>query len=173
MERLEAPGLVLEPLVAAHAREMFALLQDRALYRHLDDEPPESLDWLRGRYTRLESRRSADARQAWLNWVIRGADGSAMGYVQATVEGDGAWVAYVLGSAFQGRGHATHAMAAMLAHLASRHGVTRFLAVVEEANGPSIRLLERLGFRPATEAQRPGHLSATERLYLRESALAA
>src|SRR5512140_2375333 len=148
MERLEAPGLVLEPLVAAHAREMFALLQAPALYRHLDDEPPQSPEWLQARYARLESRRSADGRQAWLNWVIRGADGLALGYVQATVEGEAAWVAYVLGTAFQGRGHANGAMAAMLAHLASRHGVTRFLAVVEEANGPSIRLLERLGFRP-------------------------
>ena len=167
MQRLEAPGLVLEPLLAGHAREMFALLQDRRLYRHLDEEPPESLEWLKARYARLESRRSADGRQSWLNWVIRGDDGTAMGYVQATVEGEAAWVAYVLGSAFQGRGLATHAMAAMLSHLASSHGVTRFLAVVEEANGPSIRLLGRLGFRPASEAERPRHLSATERLYLR------
>ena len=80
-----------------------------------------------------------------------------LGYVQATVLDDGsAWVAYLLGSAHQGRGHATRATAAMLAHLESEYGATRLLANVEAENLPSIRLLQRLGFRAATaDGSRP------------------
>ena len=136
---------------------------------HLDEDPPASEAWLRDRYARLESRASADGRQAWLNWVARGPDGCAVGYVQATVEAERAWVAYVVGSKFQRRGHATGAMAAMLAHLAAEWGVREFAAVVERDNLPSIRLLERLGFAPAPAGERPAQLSETERLYRRSA----
>lgn len=167
MRTLRAGGLRLEPLVAAHAVELFPLLADPEIYRHLDESPPASLAWLRERYARLESRASPDGRQAWLNWVVRDAEGRAMGYVQATVEARTAWVAYVLGREHQGRGHATRAMEAMLGHIAAEHGVERFLAVVEADNAPSIRLLGRLGFKPVPAAERPAHLSPTERLFAR------
>jgi RimJ/RimL family protein N-acetyltransferase len=45
--------------------------------------------------------------------------------------------------------------------------VTRFLAVAEAGNERSIRLLRRLGFRAATEAEvLERGLSATERLFV-------
>jgi ribosomal-protein-alanine N-acetyltransferase len=106
MRPLDADGLRLEPLVAADADAMFALLSDRDLYRYIDEAPPDDVDKLRARYARLESRASADGRQAWLNWIVRTQPGGApLGFVQATVLGDGsAWVAYLLGRAHQGRG---------------------------------------------------------------------
>ena len=170
MLRLEADGLLLEPLVAGHAEAMFELLADAALYRWLDDAPPADLDGLRARYARLESRTSADGRQHWLNWVVRRPGGPPLGYVQATVLEDGsAWVAYLLGSAHQGQGIATRATAAMLAHLATDYGTTRLLANVEAENGPSIRLLQRLGFRPATaEEAAPHRPTASERIFVRD-----
>src|SRR5881392_2854460 len=88
----------LEPQTAAHAEEMFELLSDPKIYRY-EGKPPSSLESLRERFQRLESRRSPDGREQWLNWVIRLQGGEAAGYVQATVHEDGrAAIAYVLGS---------------------------------------------------------------------------
>ena len=63
-------------------------------------------------------------------------------------------VAYVLASRYWGRGLATEAVAAMLADLGERHGVSSFSAVFKRGNGRSLHLLERLGFSRADEAIR-------------------
>ncbi|MEO5881343.1 MAG: GNAT family N-acetyltransferase [Caldimonas sp.] len=170
MRMLEAEGLVLEPLVAAHAEAMFALLSDPALYRYIDEAPPPDVEQLRARYARLERRASPDGRQRWLNWVVRAPGGPPLGFVQATVLDDGsAWIAYLLGSVHQGRGHATLATAAMLAHLESEHGARRLLANVEGDNLPSIRLLQRLGFRAATRPEASLHRpTPSERIFVRD-----
>lgn len=144
--------LVLEPQVSAHADEMFAVLGDPAIYEH-ENEPPPSLEWLRQRFARLESRRSADGRQQWLNWVVRLPSSGAIGYVQATVHADGrAEIAYVLASRHWGRGFAGEAVRAMLGELVAHHGVRAITAVLKRANHRSLRLLERLGFAPASPA---------------------
>lgn len=149
MHPVSADGLVLEPQVFAHAAELYPVLSDPALYT-FENEPPESEAWLAARFARLESRHSADGRELWLNWVIRLPDGAACGYVQATVTGNRAEIAYVLGSPWWGRGIARTAVAALLVELEGRWGVHRVLAVLQAANLRSTHLLERLGFGPAT-----------------------
>jgi [ribosomal protein S5]-alanine N-acetyltransferase len=147
---IEAENLTLEPQVAAHADEMFAVLSDPALYEY-ENEPPASLDWLRTRFTKLESRRSGDYSEQWLNWVIRLPSSEAVGYVQATVHEDGrAAIAYVLASRHWGRGLASRAVRAMLDELIVQYGVDTFTAELKRENHRSMRLLERLGFQPAT-----------------------
>jgi RimJ/RimL family protein N-acetyltransferase len=173
MEAIETARLVLEPLQVAHAREMFEILADPAIYRYLDQPPSPSLEDLRRVYARWEARRSPDGTELWLNWVIRPRDGPfPLGYVQATVISPRtAWVAYVLASKHWGHGYAAEAVAAMLAELASTFGVKRHLASVEAENGRSIRLLERLGFHQSTNEQRDHHsLSPTELLFIRDEA---
>jgi len=150
MRIVETADLVLVPQTAAHADEMFAVLSDPAIYEY-ENEPPPSLEWLRARYARLESRRSADGREQWLHWVIRLPTSALIGYVQATVRPDGcAAIAYELSSAHWGRGLARRAVEAMIAELAERHGVCRLSAVLKRANFRSLRLLERLGFAVAS-----------------------
>jgi RimJ/RimL family protein N-acetyltransferase len=168
MRALSAGDLVLEPLTVGHADAMYEVLSDPALYRYLDYPPPPSAEQLRSVYARLEARRSPDGSQLWLNWVVRPKDGPPLGYVQATVTADHtAWVAYVFSRRHWGRGHATEATRAVLDHLASSYGVTRYLATVEAENERSIRLLERLGFRPATPQEAASQaLSPTERLFV-------
>src|SRR4051812_43240879 len=109
MEMLAGSGLVLEPLVAAHAQAMYEVLDDPELYRFVDDGPPASVEALRERYARLESRQSADGLQAWLNWIVRPTNGAAIGFVQATVEEHTAWVAFMFRRESWGQGHATRA----------------------------------------------------------------
>jgi RimJ/RimL family protein N-acetyltransferase len=166
-----APAPVsLEPLLAAHAERLFPLLSDRALYEYLDYGPPPDVEHLRSVYRRLESRQSPDGSERWLNWAISTAADGVVGYVQATVfRPASAWVAYVLGRPFWGRGYARAAVSSMLELLRSDHECTRFLACVERDNARSIALLRTLQFAEATRDEAAGHsLSPTERLYLRE-----
>jgi [ribosomal protein S5]-alanine N-acetyltransferase len=166
---INAGSLVLEPLVATHAAELYPLLADRELYRYLDHGPPASQQQLEDTYRRLEARVSADGREWWLNWAVRDMSLGVVGYVQATVPtvGRSAWIAYVLGRSFQGQGRARRAVTAMCGHLAQAHRKTLFKACVEVSNRPSIRLLEHLGFEAAApQTTEAAGLAPTERLYL-------
>jgi RimJ/RimL family protein N-acetyltransferase len=157
MRKIVAGGLVLEPQTAMHAEEMFGVLSDPAIYE-FENEPPRSLEWLRDRFTKLETRTSADGREQWLNWVIRLPTSELIGYVQATVQADGrAGIAYELCGAYWGRGLATQAVDAMIAELVTHYGVRRLFAVLKRANHRSMRLLERLGFSPASPEQHAAH----------------
>lgn len=149
--RVLADGvLVLEPQVVGHAEAVFEVLRDPALYA-FEGAPPESLEAVRERLRRLESRRSPDGSQQWLNWVVRPApNGAPIGFVQATVFGDrNAAVAYLLARSHWGRGLASHAVETMLTELATRYGVRSATAVLKTANLRSLRLLQRLQFGPA------------------------
>lgn len=149
MRTISTDRFVLEPQAVAHAEEMFEVLSDPAIYE-FENEPPESLEWLRERYRKLETRRSADGTQHWLNWVIRLPTAELAGYVQATVHPDGrAAIAYELGSKFWGRGLASAALRAMIPVLVEDYNVRRLYAVLKYANHRSQKLLERLGFAPA------------------------
>lgn len=169
MQTLAAADLLLEPLTVAHAPEMFEVLCDPLTHQYIDHPPPPSVDHLRAVYKQLETRKSPDGRQLWLNWVVRLPGQPPMGYVQATVVSrDRAWVAYLLASRHWGQGHAHAAMQAMLGHLGQACGVSLYMATVEAGNQRSIRLLQRLGFHGASAQEAEGHeLSATERLFLR------
>lgn len=150
MRTLRSGALSLEPQTAQHAEAMFVVLSDPAIYE-FENAPPPSLDWLRERFTRLESRFSGDGSEQWLNWVIRLHDGGLIGYVQATLRSDGsAGIAYELASAYWGRGFASAAVTAMIDELIASYGVRRLNAIAVRRNHRSLRLLERLGFAVAT-----------------------
>jgi len=149
MRVIETDRLTLEPQLAAHAAEMFAVLSDPAIYEY-ENEPPPSVEWLRARFARLESRQSADGREQWLNWVLRLPGSELIGYVQATVQANGhAGIAYELSSAWWGRGLASEAVRAMIEELVLQHGALSLGAVLKRDNQRSLRLLQRLGFTPA------------------------
>ena len=169
MQTIATSQLVLEPLTVAHADALFEVLADLEIYRYLDYPPPPSIEHLRNVYARLEQRKWTDGNQIWLNWVVRPHGHPPVGYVQATiVPPGGAWIAYVLSSQHWGRGYAYMATHAAMEHLTTACGVGRYLACVEAENRRSIRLLERLAFRPAMSHESAGHsLSATERLFVR------
>jgi len=154
MRALRTARLLLTPQIAAHAASMFLVLSDPALYEY-ENEPPASVEWLRDRFAKLESRRSADGNEQWLNWILcLDGSGEAIGYVQATVGPDAtAAIAYVLGSRYWGQGLASEAVGAMMEELASGYGVRVFFAVFKEKNVRSRRLLERLGFVDASGEQ--------------------
>lgn len=139
--------------MAAHAREMFEVLSDPAIYE-FENSPPSSAAWLEERYRRLEQRGPASGCEQWLNWAIRLPNGQLAGYMQATVLQDNtALVAYELNSRYWRQGLASSAMQAMLEELAGHYRVQTFVAVLKAANYRSSGLLRKLGFAPASDHQ--------------------
>jgi len=165
MHVIASTSLTLEPQVAAHAEEMFVVLSDPAIYEY-ENEPPPSLEWLRARFARLESRQSPGGHEQWLNWVIRRPTTELIGYVQATVRSQGhAAIAYVLASPYWGRGLAREAVQAMIGELVEHYEVRTLSAVFKDENHRSMRLLERLGFTLASSEEHvKRHVEPGERL---------
>jgi [ribosomal protein S5]-alanine N-acetyltransferase len=169
MQTLHTQRLVLEPLVAAHADALYPMLCDPRQFEYLDHGAPASLEALRERHRKLESRRSGDGREHWLNWAIVLGEGDAIGFVQATVQADRrAWIAYQVATVRWGKGIASEATRAMVEHLSAHYAVTQCLATVDQRNERSWRVLERLGFARA-DAERAAamRVQAGDFLYLR------
>lgn len=139
--------LRLEPQTAAHADAMFQVLADPRVHTFLPSDPPTTRDVLVERFARLESRRSPDAAELWLNWVVYQQD-AAIGTVQASVNlaEASADVAYAFHPSAWGHGYAHEAMRALLAFLHQDLGVQRYRATIDTRNTPSQRLVELLGF---------------------------
>jgi len=152
---------VLTPLSVADADDMVDVLAAPELYAFIGGEPPTPAG-LRARYERLAVGRSDDGTQEWLNWIVRRAeDRVAVGTVQATVVGAAgdeeqrADVAWVVGSAWQGRGYAVEAASAMVDWLRER-GVAEIGANIHPEHTASSRVAERIGLVPTGELDDEG-----------------
>ncbi|MGH6610639.1 MAG: GNAT family N-acetyltransferase [Burkholderiaceae bacterium] len=160
----------LEPLVAAHAGEMFEVLSDPAIYQFIEDQPPQSVEALRARYEKLQTRKSLDSTEEWLNWVVRNERDRLAGYVQATVRSGIAWIAFVLSSADWGKGLAQQATRQMIEILKTDFEVTHLLASVDQRNARSLRLLQTLSFSVASNKERAAFdLLPSDVLLMREA----
>jgi RimJ/RimL family protein N-acetyltransferase len=147
---IETARLRLEPLRVADAEEMAGVLADPALHEFTGGRP-STADELRRAYALQAVGHSPGGDQAWLNWIVRDA-GRAVGYVQATLDGDpvAADVAWVIGTAHQGRGYAREAAAGMAGWLREQ-GVAELAAYIHPDHHASIRVAEHLGLRPTGE----------------------
>jgi RimJ/RimL family protein N-acetyltransferase len=151
MNTIVADICILEPQMATHAREMFVALSDPAIYE-FENNPPQSEEWLANRFKMLESTKSPDGKQLWLNWVVRLPNQELAGYVQATVLEKGmCYVAYELASKYWRKGLGRSAVTAMLRELASNYQVSTAVAVLKKNNFRSHALLLNLGFDSAAE----------------------
>ena len=144
---LHTQRLSLEPLNAWHGEPLFvAGLKDPQLYVYMAQEPPLAVADLSRRFEKLESRRSPDGGELWLNWAVRLTSGGYAGLVEVTVHADrSASIAYFVFPAYQRQGIAGEAVAAVLGHLKAA-GVGEARATVDTRNAASIGVLERLGF---------------------------
>ena len=109
------------------------MLSDPAIYEY-ENAPPASVEWLRARYEKLETRRSADGSEQWLNWVIRMTGTGLIGYVQATLHADGsAAIAYEMSSAGGAADSAAARPKRCSRELVHHYGVTTIFAVAKRA----------------------------------------
>ena len=167
MSFIESATLRLEPLVAAHADEMFAPMSAAAIYAYIPEQPPVSVSALRQRYQQLERGHSASGRERWLNWIVRLGSGQCAGYVQATIHpASTADFAFVFAPEHWGRGVAFEACRAAIPSLASDFGVRALFATVDPRNLRSISLVQRLGFEEALAEDYPhGEVEPGDRVF--------
>jgi len=167
IRRIESVTLRLEPLVAAHADEMFEPMSAQAIYAYIPEQPPASVAALRQRYQQLERGHSASGRERWLNWIVRLASGQCAGYVQATIHPEStADFAFVFAPQHWGRGIAFEACRAALPSLADDFGVRALFATVDPRNLRSIGLLQRLGFEEVlADAYPHGQVEPGDRVF--------
>ncbi len=140
-EPIETARLTLEPLRLEHAGEMADVLADPRLYEYVGGTPPSAAG-LEKRYALQVAGRSPDGRHGWLNWIVRErATGAAIGAVQATLTVIGghteAELAWVIASAYQRRGYAREAAAAMVGWLRVRVAET-FVAHIHPDHAASM-----------------------------------
>ena len=150
-EPLRSSEVCLAPLQVSDAEELAPLLADPALHRFIGGEPPDLAE-LRSRFARQCEGVSPDGREVWLNWVVRtGAAQHAAGTVQATVteseDGRVAELAWVIGTAYQGRGLAK-AAALLVARWLSRHCVEHLRAHIHPEHRASQAVAASLGLCP-------------------------
>jgi RimJ/RimL family protein N-acetyltransferase len=149
-QSIRTARLDLRPLRMEDAGEMASVLGDPALHGHTGGRPLDVTE-LRDRYARRVGGRSADGREAWLNWTVRlRSDGAAVGTVQATVAGDRAEVAWVVGVRWQGRGFASEAAVALVGWLRGR-GVGAVSATIHPEHRASAGVARRAGLQPTGE----------------------
>jgi RimJ/RimL family protein N-acetyltransferase len=143
---IATPRLVLEPLREEHAREMAAVLADPALHAFTGGAPLGAAE-LQARYERLVAG-SPDPDVVWRNWVIRLArEDRLAGTVQATIAGGVAEVAWVVGTPWQGRGIATEAAQALVAHLRG-DGIATVVAHIHPEHRASAAVAATAGLAP-------------------------
>ncbi len=134
------------PQMGYHAADMYQLLLDADLYSFTNDHPPATAHALADRYENLESRRSPDGSQWWLNWVIKKVETDELiGYVQATVVKEVADIAWVVGVRHQRHGYATMATRLMVAQL-SAMDCQAFSCHIKPGHVASNRVAQKLGF---------------------------
>ena len=156
-ETLRTARLDLLPLRVEHAEEMAVVLSDPALHTFIGGAPLSPAD-LRARYERLVAG-SPDPAVSWCNWVLRlRAESCLVGTVQATVtespasDGQGAEIAWVVGTPWQGRGFASEAARGLVDWL-GRRSVPTVVAHVHPAHAASAAVAAAAGLAATDEEQ--------------------
>jgi ribosomal-protein-alanine N-acetyltransferase len=170
MKSLETPRLKLVPSVSIHAPGLFEALRHPRIYERIATKPPASAACLVEKYARLESRRSPDQREHWLNWsvALRNSE-SWIGVVQATIlESRIAQLAYLFSPFEWRKGYASEACREVVTELFGGYDVIAVEATADTENSASEGLLRRLGFklveeRPSTDLI--GGMPTRERLF--------
>ncbi len=150
-ERMLATSrLTLEPILPSHAPMLYDQLNDDRMWHFIMlKSRPRSVDHLEQRYQRYATRSSPDGKQTWLNYALRLADGSYVGTVQATVEGNRASIGYGTFADHWRQGYGTEACRELLRFLFDECAVVTVTATVDSENVASMRLLQALGFTRA------------------------
>jgi RimJ/RimL family protein N-acetyltransferase len=153
---LRTDRLHLTPLKVEDAAEMVSVLADPELYGFTGDSPP-SLEVLEHRY-RAQTIGPPRSDEVWHNWILRLAGPeTAIGFVQATVIGDSAELAWVVGTAWQGQGYAIEGAKAVRDWLAAV-GTTQFTAHIHPDHVASKRVAAGVGLRHTDEVDADGEV---------------
>ena len=151
-EEIHGRHVVLVPLRGEDADDLAGLLDDPVIRGFLGVADRVNL---RRRFAAWETRSAPHGGQSWLNWVVRArADRRALGWVQATVDGASAAVAWALLPAERGHGAASGAVRALSPWLRTALGVEEVTASIDPENTASERVARAAGFAPTDRRDR-------------------
>ncbi|MBW4649305.1 MAG: GNAT family N-acetyltransferase [Kastovskya adunca ATA6-11-RM4] len=160
MTSMQSKNLHFEPLTAAHADDLFAVLTTPSVLAFIDPTgKPPTLEELRAEYAARASGpvNLITPTEKWFNVAVHlKADSSkAIGRLEATRYSKWGEVAYLLGEAWWGKGLAFEAMHWWHDYLEAVVPGTQWWATVHPANQRSIRLLTRLKYEEVDSSRRP------------------
>ncbi len=146
MPNLLSERLRIEPLRKEHAPVVLASLQAPEIYTYMPEDPPTK-EALQKRYEFLETARSPDGEELWLNWIVFLRDSmTPIGTFQATVPKNApASFAYIVFPSFWRQGYAREMSVCVVNHLFETHAPPSLYAEIDTRNIGSIRLVESLG----------------------------
>lgn len=152
---LTAPNLHLREAGDSDAEFIVALLNEPAFIRYIGDRKVRTLDDARGYIGKL---RDHYWRHGFGLYVVATNDGATPIGICGLLKRealDAPDIGFAFLRAYEGRGYAFEAAAAVLADARSRLGITRVLALTMPDNERSMRLLQRLGLRRDREVELP------------------
>ena len=149
--RLQSPRLHLAPLAEADLAEVHALWTLPDVRRFLFDDREVSIDETRGLLDASCARFGAGGAGLWL---AREREGDRLAGFAGFLGGEDGPPSLVYGVHPErwGRGYATEAACAVLAHARGDLELPELVADVDEPNAASVRVLEKLGFRRVRRA---------------------
>lgn len=153
---LRTDRLGLAPLQPGDASEMVDVLADPELYTFTGGSPP-TLEELESRYQAQVAGPQTDD-EVWHNWILRLVGSEvAVGFVQATVTGDSADIAWVVGTMWQGQGFATESATAICSWLDAQ-GISHFTAHIHPDHAVSEKVAAAIGLLPTEEVDSDGEV---------------
>lgn len=142
------PNLRLEPVTPAHAEHSFQPMLSLDGYKHIPQDPPKSLEALRGRYKRWAERQSGDGLEYWLNYIVYCRQRRQyVGTLQATLSREKNYIAYAVFPGFWRQGIARESVSGLVMYLFDVLSLRALDAHVDTRNEASWTLLESLGFK--------------------------
>ncbi|HEY0436338.1 MAG TPA: GNAT family N-acetyltransferase [Phenylobacterium sp.] len=153
MTELQTERLRLTPVEESDAEFVLEILNDPGWIANIGDRGVRTLDQAR---TYIAER---FAGKAW--WAVRERTGGEplglCGIVPTRPGLEMPDLGYAFLARHGGKGYATEAAAAVLAHARGSLGHPRLAAITTLANVPSQRVLEKLGFRRQADLELPDH----------------
>jgi RimJ/RimL family protein N-acetyltransferase len=149
VQPLSTDRLDLEPLSVSHAEAVYEALSDDRMHVFVPSDPPGNLSEVVERHRFLESAKSPDGTEHWLNWALRCKKSrTIVGTVQATVPPDAAaMIAYIIFSKHWRQGYAREAATEVIRHVFEDLNAPAIDVYIDTRNVASIGLVESMGFR--------------------------
>ena len=147
---LTTQRLLLKSINTAHAEEIFRYRSDSVTNRYQGWIPKDVDDVLS--FITNRTSREINVNGTWFQLVITlNATGEIIGDIGLHFAGSGneqAELGCTIGMGHQGNGYATEALTEVISYLFNSLDKQRLIASIDPANVTSIKLFERLGFKP-------------------------
>ena len=162
---IRTPRLCLKPLCMEHLASAYRYSSDPEGTRFMMFLPAASREEVAAFIRDAEAERAKPSPEYYEMAVLR--DGEHIGGVSLHLERDGrsAEMGWILRRDCWGRGYATEAARALMAHARSAWGIRRFVAHCDAENAASAGVMRRLGMRCTGRAGGRKNRSSDEERY--------